>query len=112
MAENEAGGYKFYCIANVNDFPMGERLFIEVDGQSIVLFALNGEYLATGDVCTHDGGSIGDGEVIGNEIVCPRHGARFNIKTGEGLSLPAVSGIPIYPVRVRQGCIEVGIPIE
>ncbi len=112
MTENNAIGYQFFRIAKVNDIPAGERLFIEIGGQPIVLFSLNGEFLATGDVCTHDGGSIGEGEVIGDEIVCPRHGARFNIKTGEVLSLPAVTGIPIYPVRIKDGYIEVGISAE
>jgi len=112
MSEDQAVGYQFFRIAKVVDIPAGERLFFEIGGQPIVLFALNGEFLATGDVCTHDGGSIGEGEVVGDEIVCPRHGARFNIKTGAVLSLPAVIDIPIYPVRIKEDYIEVGIPTE
>lgn len=109
MTDNDEGGYRFFRIAGVNDVPDGERLFFELEGQPIVLFAINGEFLATGDVCTHDGGPIGEGEMVGDEIICPRHGARFNIKTGKVLSLPAVADIPVYPVRVRDGFVEVGI---
>ena len=103
-------GIKFYCIAPTSEFPPGERLFLEIDGNPIVLFELAGEYIATGDLCSHDGGAIGEGELIGDEIICPRHGARFNIRTGKALSLPAVEGIPVYPVRVIEGFIEVGVP--
>jgi 3-phenylpropionate/trans-cinnamate dioxygenase ferredoxin subunit len=110
MTENGGADYHFYQIASVNDIPEGERLFFEIDGQQIVLFAINGEFLATGDVCTHDGGPVGEGELAGEEIICPRHGARFNIRTGKVLSMPAVSDIPVFPVRIRNGNIEVGVP--
>ena len=112
MSQN--GGDAFRCdrIAPVSEFPAGERLFLEIEGFPIVVFALAGEYFATGDLCSHDGGAIGEGELIGEEIVCPRHGARFNIKTGEALSLPAVEGIPVYPVRVVDGFLEIGVPAK
>lgn len=110
--DKELTGYKFYRIAPKSDFPQGERLFLEVDGHPIVIFSVGKEFLATGDLCTHDGGEIGDGELVGEEIICPRHGARFNIRTGKAISLPAVAGIPIYPVRIIDQFIEVGIPLE
>ncbi len=110
MADNDEIAYRFYRIASVNDVPDGERLFFELEGQRVVLFAINGEFLATGDVCTHDGGPVGEGELVGEEIICPRHGARFNIKTGKVISMPAVSDIPVYPVKIREGYIEVGVP--
>lgn len=109
MTENESG-VKFYRVAPISEFPIGERLFIEIEGNPIVVFSLAGEFIATGDLCTHDGGAIGDGELVEDEIVCPRHGARFNLKTGKAMSLPAVEGIPVYPVRVIEGYVEVGIP--
>lgn len=101
--------HRFYRIAKVEDIPEGERVFFELEKQPIVLFSIKGQFLATGDVCTHDMGSIGEGEIIGDEIVCPRHGARFNMKTGEVMSFPAVTGIPVYPVRIIDGHIEVGV---
>lgn len=102
--------YKFYRIVNVNDMPEGERLIFEINEQSIVLFNVNGEMLATGDLCSHDEGPIGDGELDGDVIICPRHGARFDVHTGKALSLPAVTGIPVYPVQIVDNYVEVGIP--
>lgn len=102
--------YSYYQITPANDFPEGERLFIEIEGHPIVIFSIGKEFIATGDLCTHDGGEIGEGELEGEEIICPRHGARFNIRTGKAVSLPAVTGIPTYPVRLVDGFLEVGIP--
>lgn len=101
--------YTFYRIAPVEEFPQGERLFLEIEGHPIVIFSLANEFLATGDICSHDGGEIGEGEMSGEEIICPRHGARFNIRTGKALSLPAVEGIPVYPIRIVEGFLEVGV---
>ncbi len=100
----------FIEIAPLSELPPGERLFVEIEGQPIVLFNIAGRVFAIGDVCTHDNGPLGDGEVEGHEVICPRHGARFDLRTGQALLLPAVVDIPAYPVRVREGQIEVGIP--
>jgi 3-phenylpropionate/trans-cinnamate dioxygenase ferredoxin component len=97
-------------LAPETDLPAGERLFVEVEGRAIVLFNLAGKLFAIGDVCTHDNGPLGDGEVDGDEVVCPRHGARFDVRTGKATSLPATVDIPAYPVRVVEGMIQIGIP--
>ena len=101
---------KFYEILLADQLPLGERMFLEIEGKSIVLLNLAGKLFAIGDVCTHDNGPVGDGEVDGYEVVCPRHGARFDIRTGKASSLPAVVDIPAYPVRVVGAMIEIGIP--
>ncbi len=104
---------EFVQVAAIDDLPEGERLFVEIDEQlTIVLFRIAGEYFAIEDVCTHDGGPLGDGNLEGYKVVCPRHGARFDIKTGKALSLPAMVDIGAYPVRVVDGQIEVGLPQE
>ena len=100
----------FFEIASVAELPQGERLFIEAAGRSIVIFNLAGNFYAIGDVCSHDSGPVGDGEIEENEIICPRHGARFDIRTGKATSLPAVVDIPSYPVRVMGDMIEIGLP--
>ncbi|MDI6770067.1 MAG: non-heme iron oxygenase ferredoxin subunit, partial [Anaerolineales bacterium] len=69
-----------------------------------------GNLYAIADVCSHDEGPLGDGDLEGHEIACPRHGARFDIRSGQALQLPAVVDIPAYPVRVRGDMIEIGIP--
>ena len=103
---------EFVKIAPVNEVPSGERLFIEIDGKPIVIFNLAGNLYAIGDVCTHDDGPLGDGDLEGFNIVCPRHGAEFDVKTGKAVQMPAVVDIPAYSVRVVDGMIQVGIPKE
>jgi 3-phenylpropionate/trans-cinnamate dioxygenase ferredoxin subunit len=100
-------------VGEEGDLPNGERLFVEVDDQTIVIFNIAGKLFAIEDVCSHDNGPLGDGEVEDEvEIVCPRHGARFDLRTGEAITYPAVTDIPAYPVRVVDGIIEVGLPID
>ena len=102
----------FVEIAPESELPNGERLFVEIDNQPIVIFNIAGKLFAIGDVCTHDNGPLGDGMLDGDSIVCPRHGAEFDIHTGSVLMPPAVVDIPAYPVRVANGKIEVGVPKE
>lgn len=92
------------------DLPNGERLFVEIDGKPMVVFNIAGTYFAIGDVCTHDDGPLGDGDLEDHTIVCPRHGAEFDVRTGKATSMPAVVDIPAYPVRVVDGQIWVGVP--
>jgi 3-phenylpropionate/trans-cinnamate dioxygenase ferredoxin component len=90
----------------------GERLFIDVGENSLVIFNIAGQFYAIGDVCSHDGGPVGEGDLEGCNIVCPRHGAEFDIRTGKAMQMPAVVDIPAYPVRVVGGQIQVGIQKE
>lgn len=101
---------QFVDIAPIEDLPPGGRLFLEIDDMKIVVFNIAGSLFAIGDVCSHDSGPVGDGEIEGMEIVCPRHGAHFDIATGKALQLPAVEDIPSYPVRTVDGRIEIGLP--
>ncbi len=101
---------KFYKVAKVADIPDGERLFFEIKGKPIVLFSLKGEYFAIEDRCSHDEGPVGEGDLDGEQIICPRHGARFDIRTGKVLSFPAVKDIVKYEVRIKDDYLEVGIP--
>lgn len=102
---------EFIPVASVNDLPNGERMFIEIDHESIVIFNIAGQYFAIADVCSHDNGPLGDGDLEGDyQISCPRHGGRFDIRTGKAILLPAVEDIPAYPIRVVNGEIEIGFP--
>ncbi len=103
---------RFFQIGNVDELPVGERLFLEIGDLAIVVFNIAGELYAIADVCSHDEGPVGDGELEGYQVICPRHGARFDVRTGAVLSLPAVVDIPAYPVRVVDSQIEVGVPEE
>ena len=100
----------FLEIAPLSELPNGGRLFLELDGQAIVLFNLAGALYAIADTCSHDHGPLGDGELDGHAVICPRHGARFDVRSGKALTFPAVVDIPAYPVRVVGEMIEVGLP--
>jgi 3-phenylpropionate/trans-cinnamate dioxygenase ferredoxin component len=101
---------EFIQVGSVDELKEGGRLFIEIDEKSIVVLNIAGRFYAIEDVCSHDDGPVGEGNVEGFEIICPRHGARFDIRTGKALALPAFVDIPAYPVRIVENQIEIGIP--
>lgn len=103
---------EFLPVASLAELPPGERLFIEVDGKQVVIFNIAGSLFAIGDLCTHDNGPLGDGQLEGHDVICPRHGARFDIRNGKAIALPAGVDIPAYPLRVIEGIIQIGIPKE
>ncbi len=85
---------------------------VELDGVRIALFKVSGEnagVFAIEDVCTHDDGPLAEGFVDGEVIECPRHGAKFNIKTGAVVRMPAVAPVRTFEVRVQKGLIEVRV---
>ena len=104
--------FTFVDVAAVEDLKPGERIFVDTETQTIVVFNIAGEFFAIDDVCSHDQGPLGDGEVSNHEIHCPRHGASFDIRTGKVLSMPANTDIQAYPVRVTNGIIQLGLPVE
>lgn len=107
-----AEAFDFFPVCTAAELGNGERIFLEIGQLPIVVFNIAGEYFAIGDLCTHDEGPLGDGLVEGYEIHCPRHGARFDIRSGKVLAFPAVIDIPKYPVQIVDGQIEVGIPVD
>ena len=99
-------------IAPESELSNGERMFVDIGDTPIVIFNIAGKLYAIGDVCTHDDGPLGDGDIEGFNVICPRHGAEFDVRTGKVASMPAVVDIPAYPVRVVDGMIEIGVPKE
>ena len=98
-------------VATVDDIQLGERVLIELDGIRIAIFNLDGTYYAIEDTCTHDGGPLVEGEILdGRQIQCPRHGARFDIRTGAALTMPAFEPTPTYEVQVDGEDIYVEQP--
>lgn len=89
------------------DLPAGEHTVVEVEGAVMVLVNLDGEYFAIEDICTHDGSEISSGCIVDGSIECPRHGARFDIRTGEVTAPPAYEPVDTFPVRVVEGVIQV-----
>ncbi|MGN6758464.1 MAG: non-heme iron oxygenase ferredoxin subunit [Thermomicrobiales bacterium] len=92
---------EFVKVARVSDVAPGVGLRVDIGDEAIAIFNLDGEFYAIGDVCTHEETSLADGDVFGDVVECPLHGAEFDIKSGKALSLPAVLPVPTYAVRVE-----------
>lgn len=90
-----------------NALAEGENIVVDVDGVDVAVFKIDGQFYAIEDVCTHDGAEIASGCLEGDEIICPRHGARFCVKTGAVKSPPAYEDIDCFPLRIEQGIIQV-----
>jgi 3-phenylpropionate/trans-cinnamate dioxygenase ferredoxin subunit len=88
-------------VAKKSEIEPGEKKLVEVNGRAVGLFNLEDSYYAIEDVCTHDGGPLAEGNLMGDEIECPRHGARFNVQTGEATRMPAFESVDTYEVKVE-----------
>ena len=104
--------WEFVPVATVDELAPGERLFVAADPWDIVIFRIGDQFFAIEDRCTHDDGPIGEGELEGYVIVCPRHGARFDVRTGAVLAPPAPTPVAVFPVQVRDGQVWLGLPRE
>ena len=95
---------------SVNDIKEGKTKVVTVESKPVILVKSGGGIFALDGICSHDGGEFGaDEKVIDDQIECPRHGARFDIKTGEATRIPAVVGINSYDVKIENGDIYVAI---
>ncbi|MDQ7091666.1 MAG: non-heme iron oxygenase ferredoxin subunit [Methylococcales bacterium] len=90
-----------------NALTNGEKMVADIDGVDVAIFKIAGHVYAIEDACTHDGAEIASGELDGYEIICPRHGARFCVKTGEVKAPPAYEDIECFPIQIKNGRIEV-----
>ena len=91
----------FQRVARLSDIPDPGRIVIEVDDQLVVLLRVSGEVFAIDDVCTHDGGPLSEGELDDHTIACPRHGAKFDIRTGAAVTMPATRPTKVHDVKVE-----------
>ncbi len=87
----------------------GMGTLVEVEGNRIALFNLDGDVYAIDDACTHDGGPLSEGSVQGDEVVCPRCGSRFSVVSGQARGLPAMEDVASYEVRVTGDDVEVEV---
>lgn len=97
-------------VGEVGDPAPGHVKVVMPRGERIALANVDGAYYAIDDVCTHDGGPLDQGELIGEQIECPRHGARFDVRTGRAVALPAVLPVKTYRVRVEGQDILLELP--
>ncbi len=98
---------EFVKVAQVGDLTDPGKLLVEVDDRLVVLFLVEGQYACLDDVCTHDGGPLGEGCLVGHSIACPRHGAQFDIRTGKALTMPATEDTIAHEVKVDGASILV-----
>ncbi|MHA7841603.1 MAG: Rieske (2Fe-2S) protein [Gammaproteobacteria bacterium] len=96
-------------VGKENAIAPGEWQVFDYEGQLIIIVNYNNTLYAMEDKCTHDGGTLSDGDMEGDELICPRHGARFCVRTGEATVPPAYEDIETFPVRVHEGMIEVDV---
>ncbi|MGD8465085.1 MAG: non-heme iron oxygenase ferredoxin subunit [Anaerolineae bacterium] len=96
-------------VAKVGDIPRGRVQVVELEDEDIAICNVDGEFHAVANLCTHDGGPLGDGFLHGDEIECPRHGARFSVRSGEVRVLPAIVPIPTYDLKVEGDEIWVDV---
>lgn len=99
----------FVRAAKLSDIPPGHVKVMEVGYEDVALCNVDGQIYALADRCTHDDGPLGEGELHDGQIECPRHGARFSVRTGEALSLPAIVGVPTFEVKIEGDDIFVDV---
>ena len=109
----------FVRVATIEEFGEHPVKVIEANGEKVALFRLGADFVplpaarrreadfyALSNTCSHRGGPLCEGELEGTEIVCPWHGAKFDVRTGAALSPPAPRGVRSYPVRVTGTDVE------
>ena len=100
---------EFVKVAETAEIAPGGKKLTEIDGRAIAVFHVAGSYYAIDDVCTHDGGPLAEGELEGCEVRCPRHGARFDVRTGQALCFPAFEPVATHSVEVRGDGVYVAV---
>ena len=94
---------QYFRVCAADEILEGHVKDFELNGTNIILTKVQGRIYALDNLCTHDGGDLGGGDIVDGEIECPRHGARFDLKTGAATRFPAVEGIRTYDVKIENG---------
>jgi len=100
---------KYVRVAAVSDIPEESAVRVELKGEAIAVVKSEGRIYAVSDTCTHEEASLSAGFVEGEVIECPRHGAQYDIRTGEALSFPAISPLRTYEVKIEGDEILIGL---
>ncbi len=97
-------------VANVDEIPPNSRKVFDLEDLSIAVFHVDGEWYAIENRCTHDDGPLVEGDMVDSYVVeCPRHGARFDIRTGDVVRMPAFEPVPVFEVKVENGEVLVNV---
>lgn len=97
-------------VAERQNITPGTAIAVEAGGQKIALFNVDGTFYAIGDTCTHEGGPLSDGDLEAMQVVCPWHGAKYDLRTGKVVGPPAEHDVPSYKVVVEGEDIKIEIP--
>ncbi|RLT40179.1 MAG: non-heme iron oxygenase ferredoxin subunit [Chloroflexi bacterium] len=97
-------------VAAISDIPVGEVRVVQCGARSLAMSNVDGTLYAIDNRCTHDNGPLGEGRLRNGRILCPRHGAAFDAKTGRVLSLPAVKNVAAYEVTVEGDEVYIDCP--
>ena len=100
---------EYVKVAQASELEPNHGKLVEVQGKKIALFNVDGKFHAIDNTCTHRGGPLSEGELDGDEVTCPWHGAKFKVTNGEVLRPPAPQGVKSFPVRVTGNDVEVEI---
>ena len=109
MSETTTETRKWVAVGDADSVAEGEARTFQVDATRIAVARANGQLYALQDLCSHDDGPLGDGTLEEYAIVCPRHGAKFDVRTGAVLAMPAVAPIETFPVMEKDGRIQVAV---
>jgi nitrite reductase/ring-hydroxylating ferredoxin subunit len=101
---------EFVKVASASEIPAGEMKIVEVEGQEIAIANLDGEFVAFQNDCTHRGGPLGEGILMGDVVECPFHAGQFNVRTGEVVNAPPSEPIATYTVQVEGDDVMVESP--
>ena len=104
-----SGVTTWQTVARVDAIPPERVAVFQVGDHEVAVCNLDGEFYAIDDLCTHDGGSLDQGELDGDEIECPRHGARFDVRSGAATQLPAFEPVETHEVRLEGDSVQVGV---
>ena len=96
---------EFQLACSASEVPDGGMQLVEVDDRLLIVFNVKGDFYCIDDVCTHDGGPLSEGEIEGCQIACPRHGAKFDIRNGAALTMPATQPTGSHQVKLDSGNI-------
>lgn len=103
---------EFVEAAKLSDIPDPGKQLLEIEDRLVVLFHVGGQFYCIDDVCTHDDGPLGEGRLEGHTIACPRHGAKFDIRDGRALTMPATEPTGAHDVKVEGESVFVRINEE
>jgi 3-phenylpropionate/trans-cinnamate dioxygenase ferredoxin component len=96
-------------VAGADEIPEGGVVIVQSGTLFIGVYRIDGQFYAIEDRCSHDDGPLCEGDREGYEVICPRHGARFDVRTGAVLALPATEDVEAFPVSVRDGDVFVDV---